>query len=336
MKTFKLNLSLILLFCHGICSAAEPPEEVNALNYVQAKSSVHFNSVIARSGGINKWTHRRTLLPIERQPIKRMNRDTLYSSAVIDITKGASITLPNSGSRYLSATVVNENHYINRIYHKAGTHKLDREQFDTPYVLVTVRILLDESDPKDIMQAHKLQDELVIQSNSSKNYTHANYEQDSFKATTESLLKLAAKIPDANNTFGKKENVNSVRHLLASAYGWGGLPETEATYINVQPNLSIGAYTLNIKDVPVNGFWSISLYNKDGYFEKNEYHAYSVNNLTAVKNSDDSVTVHFGGDPSNPNFLPITEGWNYVVRMYRPKKAILENTWKFPSIKKTQ
>ena len=47
-------------------------------------------------------------------------------------------------------------------------------------------------------------------------------------------------------------------------------------------------YNLNIKDVPVDGFWSVSLYDAKGYFEKNEYNAYSINNITAKKGEDGS------------------------------------------------
>jgi hypothetical protein len=88
---------------------------------------------------------------------------------------------------------------------------------------------------------------------------------------------------------------------------------------------------LNVpKEVPVDGFWSISVYNKEGFFEKNKYNAYTLNNVTAKKNKDGSVTIHFGGDPKADNFLPVTDGWNYIVRLYRPKPEVLEGKWKFP------
>jgi len=83
--------------------------------------------------------------------------------------------------------------------------------------------------------------------------------------------------------------------------------------------------------VPVDGFWSISLYNKEGYFQKNQYNAYVINNITGTKNKDGSMTIHFGGDPKEPNFLPIMEGWNYLIRLYRPRKEIMDGTWKFPA-----
>ncbi len=54
----------------------------------------------------------------------------------------------------------------------------------------------------------------------------------------------------------------------------------------MQPNLPVGKYELQVKDVPVKGFWSISLYNAKGYFQQNDLNAYSLNNLTAKPNSD--------------------------------------------------
>ena len=90
-------------------------------------------------------------------------------------------------------------------------------------------------------------------------------------------------------------------------------------------------YKLTVKDVPVDGFWSVSLYNAEGYYEKNPYDAYSINNITAKKNADGSITIQFGGcDGKIPNCLPIMKGWNYTVRLYRPRAEILNGKWKFP------
>lgn len=232
----------------------------------------------------------------------------------------------------MSATAVNQDHYINGMFHRPGRHDLTTKQFDTSYVLLTVRILVDASDPQDIQNANALQDQLRIESASDEPYEQLNYDSESLQSTTKSLIKLAAGLPDVKNTFGKKHQVDKVRHLLATAYGWGGLPESEVMYINVEPDLPVGAYSLSVTDVPVDGFWSISVYNKDGFFEENEYDSYSVNNLTAVKNKDGTYRIHFGGDSSKENFLPITEGWNYVVRLYRPRANILDGNWKFPTI----
>ena len=83
--------------------------------------------------------------------------------------------------------------------------------------------------------------------------------------------------------FGAESEVDPVRHLIGTAAGWGGLPDREARYVSVDPGTSRrrvqahGATTC-----PVDGFWSISVYNADGFFEPNDRDAYSVNNITAT------------------------------------------------------
>jgi hypothetical protein len=79
-----------------------------------------------------------------------------------------------------------------------------------------------------------------------------------------------------------------------------------------------------VKNVPVNGFWSVSLYDAKGYYEPNPDNAYTVNNITAKKADDGSVAIQFGGcDGKIANCLPIMAGWNYTVRLYRPRAEIL-------------
>ena len=57
----------------------------------------------------------------------------------------------------------------------------------------------------------------------------------------------------------------------------------------------------------------------------------SINNVTAKKDPDGSVTIQFGGcDDKTPNCIPITAGWNYWVRLYRPRKDVLNDTYRVP------
>jgi len=111
----------------------------------------------------------------------------------------------------------------------------------------------------------------------------------------------------------------------------------DAVYLNVVPDLPVGEYMINVADVPVEAFWSVSMYNADGYFQENALGSYSVNNISGEANADGSFTVNLGGcDDGRVNCLPLTEGWNYIVRMYRPNQSIIDGDWEFPAAVKVQ
>jgi hypothetical protein len=305
---------------------------VNVENFVRAETDRMFASLQAEAGGVNRFGHHRTPTPVEHQPVIRMNRDTLYSEAIVDISDGATLTIPDGGDRYLSVMVANQDHYINRVFHQPGEHTLTVEEFDTPWVGVAARILVDPADPDDVATVNALQDGLAIEAKSAKPFEPLDYDAASLDATRKALLELARGLTGFDHAFGARDEVDPVRHLLGTAAGWGGLPSREASYIGVEPHQPVGEYRLSVGDVPVDGFWSISVYNADGYFQPNDRGAYSVNNLTATRNDDGSVTVHFGGDDDRTNLLPIMDGWNYTVRLYRPRPEILDGSWTFPSV----
>jgi hypothetical protein len=331
-------LAAVTLFVVQFAYADDAPIPVNVDNFVRVETALQIDSFLESyvGGKINTWGHIRVPSPIDNQTIIRMNRDTLYSGIIVDISQGATLIVPETGNRYMSIQVTNEDHYINKVYHEAGTYELTMEEFHTPYLYLSVRTLVDSSDPADIKKVNAIQDQLTIIAVSAKPYTHPNYDPVSYKATYGPLIELSRGLPNSKRTFGKKEEVDKVRHLLGTAYGWGGLPEHEATYLNVEPNLPMGAYQLTVKDVPVDAFWSISVYNKDGFFDENEYDAYSVNNISGTPNKDGSFTIHFGGDSESVNYLPIMEGWNYIVRLYQPRKEILDGTWTFPAVQEVK
>jgi len=133
--------------------------------------------------------------------------------------------------------------------------------------------------------------------------------------------------------FVAEGQVEPVRHLVGSALLWGSNPEADALYLPFTPGRNDGAtvHELMVKDVPVDGFWSIIVYNAKGYLEPNQYNAYSVNTINAKNATDGSVAIQFGGcDGETPNCLPILKGWNYTMRLLRPRSEILDGAWKFP------
>jgi hypothetical protein len=307
---------------------------VNVDNFVRAESDRMLAGIVQAAGGsVNTWIHFRQPTPLDQQTVIRMNRDTLYSACVADISDGATLTVPDSAGRYMSVMIVNQDHYINKVFHEPGDYSLTTDEFDTPYVLVAARTLVDPADPADVATVNALQDELQLTARSSRPFEMPDYDVTSFDATRTALLELAAGVSGFDRSFGSRDDVEPVRHLLCTAAGWGGLPEHEAFYVNVSPGLPVGEYTITVRDVPVDAFWSISMYNADGYFEPNDLDANSVNSITATKDDDGSITVHLGGcGDDRPNCLPLTDGWNYIVRLYQPHAAVLDGTWTFPAL----
>ena len=311
------------------------PIPVNVDNFARAETDRMFASFVADAGGVNRLNHNRTPTPVDQQPVIRMNRDTLYSAAVVDISAGATLTIPDAGDRYVSVMVVNQDHYINRVLHDPGDHALSVDEFDTPWVAVAARVLVDPADADDVAAVNALQDRFAIHASSSTPFAMPDYDQAGLDATRTALLALARGLTGFDGAFGAKGDVDPIRHLLGTAAGWGGLPDDEASYLGVEPRLPAGEYSLTVRDVPVDGFWSISVYNADGYFEPNDRDAHSVNNITAARNADCSVTVHFGGCADDrPNCLPLTDGWNYTVRLYRPRPEVHDGSWTFPAIER--
>lgn len=281
------------------------------------------------SGGVNRFFHSRLPAAIDKQTVIRMNRDTLYSMAIVDISQGATFTIPDHGDRYLSVMVVNEDHYINAIYHDAGEYTLTVDDHTTPYVALAVRILVDPTDDVDLAEVAAIQDGFQLDAASAREFEMPDYEETSFTRTRDAVLVLAGGLTSYDRAFGRPADVEPIRHLLGTAAGWGGLPSVEATYIGAAPTGSTTGYELVVHDVPVDGFWSVSVYNADGFFELNDRDAYTVNSVTAAREADGSVVVHFG-DGDAPNTIPTPEGWSYVVRLYRPRPEILDGTWTFP------
>lgn len=333
MKASLIALALTGMPGMTVVNAAEAVSAtvVNVDNFDKAQTDFEFAGIIKQAGGINKLHSNRTPTPIDKQNIIRMNRDTLYSTGVVNISKGATVTLPDTGKRYMSLMIINNDGYVNEVYYGGGSYKLTVEKFDTPFVGVVVRTLANPEDAPDLAIAHKLQDQIKITAGSEEAFVLPDYDKASYEATLAAILDLAKGLKRYTQTFGSRAEVNPIHFMIGTASAWGGLPDNAAQYINVQPDLPVGEYELTVRDVPVKGFWSISLYNAKGYFQQNDLNAYSLNNLTAKPNSDGSYTIRFGGcTATTENCLPIMEGWNYAVRMYEPSQAIIDGSWKFP------
>jgi hypothetical protein len=299
---------------------------------------MYLTGLVKDSGGLGKFNHRREVANVDHQTVIRLNRDTLYTSVPFDLAAGpVTITLPDAGKRFMSMQLISEDHYVPAVIYSPGAHTLTQQQFGTRYGIAAIRILVDPNDPKDVAAVHALQDAMKIsQSGGPGKFEVPNWDPVSQKKVRDALLVLSSTAAGFKRAFGKQGEVDPVARLMGTAAGWGGNPDKDATYLGVTPAKNDGTtvHKVTVKDVPVDAFWSISVYNEQGYYEKNALNSYTINSITGNKAADGSTTVQFGGcDGKISNCIPIMKGWNYTVRLYRPRAEILNGTWKFPEAK---
>jgi hypothetical protein len=306
---------------------------VSADNFTRAESDRYFGNVV-KGGGFGKFMHIRELTPLDNQLVIRSNRDTLYSAGVFDLDAGpVALSLPDPRGRFMSMQVITEDHYVPAVFYGQGEHTLARDDIGTRYVMAAIRTLVNPNDDADLDEVHALQDAVAVRQDDTGSFEIPTWDHASQKNVRDALLQLSATLPDSTGMFGSRNDTDPVRHLIGSASAWGGNPEKDAMYVSAHPARNDGAtaYRLCVDQVPVNGFWSVTVYNEDGYFTPNPQNAYSLNNITAQRGPDGNITIQFGGcDAASPNCLPIMPGWNYIVRLYRPQDKIVNGEWTFP------
>lgn len=211
------------------------PQAVTAENFTRAESDMYFGNII-KQGSLGKFHHERKPADIAHQTVIRLNRDTLYSSAVFDLNGGpVTITLPDAGKRFRSMQVINQDQYTQNVIYDTGRYTLMREKIGTRYVVAGIRTLVNPADPKDLDLVHALQDAITVEQANPGTFEVPNWDMQSPKKVRDALLVLGATLPDSRNMFGTRETVDPVRFLIGSAMAWGGNPEKEATYIIVTP-----------------------------------------------------------------------------------------------------
>jgi hypothetical protein len=326
-------MRIATLLILSLFSTAHAGETVNVLNYVRAESDYQFKGYAAKAGGVGKLLHLREVYSVENQTTIRGNRDTLYSMGVYDLTSPVTIINPESPDRFQSLLVIDQDEYNPVLKNGAGEVTLSIDNVGTRYAMLIFRTFCDPNSPEDMKKAHALQDAIQIKQAAMGTLELPDWDEESLMATRVVLNSLASKLDGVPKAFGERGEVDPTQHLIGAAYGWGGNPQRGAMYFNVKPEKNDGktAYTLTMpKDVPAQAFWSITVYNKDGFFTPNDRNAYSFNSISSDRNEDGTITIRFGGDPKASNFLPIEDGWNYIVRCYLPGWQIIEGNWTPP------
>jgi hypothetical protein len=237
--------------------------------------------------------------------------------------------MPETGGRYQSLHVINQDHY-SYAETTPGRYELTQDKVGTRFAYLIVRTFLD---PDNIEATHALQDAVEVEGGGDGPLDIPDWDIDQMMTARDALNTLAKLGISNAGALGTKDQVDPIKHLIFTAAGWGGMPlKNTFGILGSVPNNDGSPHVLSAKDVPVRAFWSVIVYDANGFIADNDLGVYSYNNVTAEANADGSISIHFGGDPDQVNYIPIAEGWNYGIRLYEPEPEVLDGTWVFPEI----
>ena len=318
---------------------AEEFTPLTADNYATAETqSIFAGAYIQKiaqatcSSGMGVLMHERVPSDPNHKAFARVNFDTLYSWVLLDLNSPATITLPETGGRYQSAQVLNEGHWMPFVVTEAGSFTLTRENSGSRYVLVGIRTQMNMQDPADIKEANALQDLVrVEQADPGELLFTDRWDREAIMAMRKELQILRdEKGYKSEDMFGKQGEIDHDLNNVGVAIGWGGQPKEGAVYLFYTPD-SMEHQTLTLNNVPHadNAFWSITVYDADGFVASEPF---NMNSSFAQANADGDTVLNFGGDPSADNYLPVYAGWNATLRIYTPQPAYFDGLWVRPEL----
>jgi hypothetical protein len=184
------------------------------------------------------------------------------------------------------------------------------------------------------------------------------------KSVEGSVKSAQAKIAaNAKNPHGKKVNgwdvmtnlgrygTNYLFRSIVALVGLGAnLPE-DAIYPRVtedtdgQPLNGANRYVVHFPKgqlPPVNAFWSLTMYNSKQFFAQNPINRYAIGDRDKLKfNDDGSLTINIQhespGKEMESNWLPAPkDSFNIFMRLYWPKKEIIDGEWKAPGVERVK
>ncbi len=310
---------------------AQDGREVTAEYYPWAETARQMINAQAVAGGVNRFVHKPTLTPTDDQPVVRMNRDSYYSSAVVDVSQGATITLPAvPPGKYLSMQPITEDHRTQPMSYGGGTYQLATHTGSHVYIILR----LDSTfTPAEVA---RYREGVSIEAGSAVPFVAEPVQKDSFDAVETALkakrFDLLKRLGPARMGVGmftaptddSRAYYHPEIHQVASAAGWGGAQIRDNVY-EISPNQPAeGCYQATFEDPKNDAFWSFTVYNDAGFLFDDVAH---VNSNEAVANADGSYTVSLGCGPDAPNRIPISNDsgvFNFTVRHYRPSQRVIE------------
>ncbi len=317
--------------------AANPQDYgMRAEEFIRSES-LHFMKGMVVRKGINNFFHFTSLAKAEDKWVVNPNNDVIYSMVIVDASKGFTVTLPNTGDRFITAQIVTEEHMSHHLV-GGGVYKFTGGEFNGTHVAIGVRVGTDAT-PKDITYiVDELQPQMTVDSNSAQEVPA--YDEVTLLKVRAALMVEYNKLRD---TFGQmKDDVRKVENwekfTYCTAGAWGLAEDQYAMYLpyNLKGAEKDICYTATYAQPRVGEFWSITAYNNEKYLMSNEHNIINTGNVAL--NDDSTFTVHFGPESCQhrkdvKNFILTTEdSWGFLMRAYEPDVEAFK-AYEIPDIK---
>jgi hypothetical protein len=315
-----LALTIVIALSSAACTpTGDVPIPVDRTNYQEAETARNFNNWVAK-GANNKLMHMTDVTPSGPAPTVRMNRDTLYSVALLDTSSGtATITLPE-GDLYQSAMMVDTDAYARKFILEPGTHDVAT---DTKFVWVVVRTGLENG----IDEARRMQSLITVQGMGEDTYSSPEYDQESLATLTRILIDESIAEDNGDLYYGNYPGqVDETRRMRSSAAGFGGMNGTNVyKFVETMPNNVCMQSTF--PDPEATEFFSFTLYNPDGYLMDGNT---IINSRDMIRNQDDTYTISINCDETAINNIsanPNLETIGYAWRVYGASEEVENRNW---------
>jgi len=320
------------------CTPAEPPDAgkpeaapessvststgpiiVDRSNYQEAEVARNFTKWAAR-GANNKLMHMTDVTPSGPAPTVRMNRDTLYSAAILDTSTGnASITLSDV-DLYQSVLMVDTDGYARGFVLEPGTHMIAT---DTQFVWALVRTGLE----KGIEEARRVQALVTVQGMGGDTYSAPVFDEESLAKLTRILVDESIAEDDGDLYYGNYPGqVDETRRLRSTAAGFGGMNGTNM-YKFVEAVDNNVCMQSTFPDPNAEEFFSFTLYDTAGYLMDGNT---IINSRDMTANEDGTYTVSINcGDDAINNISAAAEvdTIGYAWRVYGASEEVENRSW---------
>lgn len=300
-------------------STTNGPIIVDRSNYQEAEVARNFTKWAAR-GANNKLMHMTDVTPSGPAPTVRMNRDTLYSAAVLDTSTGnASITLPDV-DLYQSVLMVDTDGYARGFVLEPGTHMIAT---DTQFVWALVRTGLE----KGIEEARRVQALVTVQGMGEATYLAAEYDEESLAELTRVLVEESVTEDDGDLYYGNyPDQVDETQRLRSTAAGFGGMNGTNM-YKFVQAVENNVCMQSTFPDPNAEEFFSFTLYDTAGFLMDGKT-IINSRDMAANKDGTYTVSINCGDDAVNNISAPSdVDTIGYAWRVYGASEEVENRSW---------